>query len=138
MALTTIFALTGQYPQQLGTDPQTGEVLWQSQVMGISADLKTIFAKVLQFDPRDRYSSAREMLKALQPDQLSPKSTPAKSVPIPSPIVSPMSNMQTVAVTPRGYTSPAIQNQSAQNQPPYVYQSPQEPKKRCWGSYWQR
>jgi len=132
LALTAIFTLTGQYPQQLGTDPQTGEVLWQSQVMGISADLKTIFAKVLQFDPRDRYSSAREMLEALQPDQLSIQSTPEKSVLIPSPIVSPMSNMQTVAVTPRGYTPPAIQNQSP-HPSPYVYQSPQDPKKKMLG-----
>ena len=66
LALTAIFALTGQYPQQLGTDSQTGEILWQSQVLGISEDLKAIFAKVLQFDPRDRYNSAKEMLAVMQ------------------------------------------------------------------------
>lgn len=124
LALTAIFALTGQYPQQLGTDSQTGEVLWQSQVMEISANLKAIFTKALQFDPRDRYSSAREMLEAMQSEPLLNKSIPAKSVPIPPD----MSNMQTVAVNPRGYTPPAIQNESV-----YVYQSQQDPKKKMVG-----
>ena len=124
LALTAIFALTGQYPQQLGTDSQTGEVLWQSQVMEISANLKAIFTKALQFDPRDRYSSAREMLEAMQSEPLLNKSIPAKFVPIPPD----MSNMQTVAVNPRGYTPPAIQNESV-----YVYQSQQDPKKKMVG-----
>lgn len=123
LALTAIFALTGQYPQQLGTDPQTGEVIWQPHVMGISANLKAIFTKVLQFDPRDRYSSAREMLEALQPNPLN-QSKPTKSVPI-QPA---MSNMQTVAVTPKGYAPPVVQNQSV-----YVYQSQQDPKKKLLG-----
>ena len=124
LALTAIFALTGQYPQQLGTDSQTGEVLWQSQVMEISANLKAIFTKALQFDPRDRYSSAREMLEAMQSEPLLNKSIPAKFVPIPPA----MSNMQTVAVNPRGYTPPAIQNESV-----YVYQPQQDPKKKMVG-----
>ena len=124
LALTAIFALTGQYPQQLGTDSQTGEVLWQSQVMEISANLKAIFTKALQFDPRDRYSSAREMLEALQLSQSSNQSNSGKLVPIPPD----MSNMQTVAVNPRGYTPPAIQNESV-----YVYQPQQDPKKKMVG-----
>jgi len=125
LALTAIFALTGKYPQELGTDPQTGEVLWQSQVTGISADLKAIFTKALQFDPRDRYKSAREMFEALQPNQSSHQS---KSVPL-VPIQPAMSNMQTVAVTPRGYTPPAIQNQPDI----YVYQPQHDPKKKIFG-----
>ncbi len=127
LALTAIFALTGQYPQQLGTDSQTGEVLWQSQVMEISTDLKEIFTKALQFDPRDRYSSAREMLEAMQPEPLS-GSLSGKVIPKSVPIRPAMSNMQTVAVTPRGYTPPAIQNESV-----YVYQSQQDPKKKIVG-----
>lgn len=119
LALTAIFALTGKYPQELGTDPQTGEVLWQSHVLGISANLKAIFAKVLQFDPRDRYSSAREMLNALQANQ---SNTP-KQVPI----APAMSSMQTVAVTPRGYTPPDVPDQSV-----YVYQPQHDPKKKIF------
>ena len=125
LALTAIFALTGQYPQQIGTDQQTGEILWQSQVLGISEDLKAIFAKVLQFDPRDRYNSAKEMLGVMQPHLSIPTPIPVSpAIPIPSP----MSNMQTVAVTPRGYTPPAIENESV-----YVYQSSQTPKKQIIG-----
>ena len=132
LALTAIFALTGQYPQQLGTDPQTGEVLWQPHVREISTDLKTIFAKVLQFDPRDRYGSAREMLAALQSNQLptvsnnvsNNVSNSAKTVPI----APAMSSMQTVAVTPRGYTPPKIESAAA-----YAYQPQQDPKKKMWG-----
>jgi serine/threonine protein kinase, bacterial len=123
LSLTAIFALTGKYPQELGTDPQTGEVLWQTHLMGISADLKAIFAKVLQFDPRDRYSSAREMLEALQPTQLLNQSPPQQV-----PVAPAMSSMQTVAVTPRGYTPPNIPDQSV-----YVYQPQQNPKKKIFG-----
>jgi serine/threonine-protein kinase len=123
LSLTAIYAFTGKYPQELGTDPQTGEVLWQKHLTGISADLKAIFAKVLQFDPRDRYSSAREMLEALQPTQILNQSPP-KQPPTPPA----MSNMQTVAVTPRGYTPPIIPDQ-----PVYVYQPQKDPKKKIFG-----
>jgi len=127
LALTAIFALTGKYPQELGTDPQTGEVLWQSQVTGISADLTAIFTKALQFDPRDRYSSAREMLNALQVTQSPNQTNRAKTPPQPA-----MSNMQTVAVTPRGYVPPVIPNQP--DVPDiYVYQPQNDPKKKILG-----
>lgn len=69
LAITAIFALTGKYPQQIGTNQTTGELHWQPHLENgqrISAELKEIFAKALQFDPRDRYGSAREMLAALQ------------------------------------------------------------------------
>ena len=131
LALTAIFALTGKYPQQLSTDPQTGEIIWQPHVTGISAYSKAIFAIVLQFDPRDRYGSAREMLEALQPNQLSNQTNSGKLIPIPPR----MSNMQTVAVTPRGYSAPVNQSQNQnqnqnQNKSVYVYQSQQDPKKK--------
>ena len=123
LALTAVFALTGKYPQELGTDAQTGEVLWQPHLTGISANLKAIFAKVLQFDPRDRYSSAREMLEALQHNQRSNQSPPKRVAAAPA-----MSNMQTVAVTPRGYPNPTVPDQSV-----YVYQAQQDPKKKIFG-----
>jgi len=123
LAMTAIFALTGKYPQELGTDPQTGEVVWQPLVQGISTDLKAIFAKVLQFDPRDRYSSAREMLVALQATPIFNQSFPNQVPKSPA-----LSNMQTVAVTPRGYTPPTVPDQSV-----YVYQPQQNPKKKIFG-----
>lgn len=69
LAITAIFALTCKYPQQIGTSSTTGELHWQPHLengQGISSELKSVFAKALQFDPRDRYSSAKEMLAALQ------------------------------------------------------------------------
>ncbi|MBD2177722.1 serine/threonine protein kinase [Pseudanabaena sp. FACHB-1998] len=132
LALTAIFALTGKYPQELGTDPQTGEVIWQPHVMAISDDLKAIFTKVLQFDPRDRYSSAREMLTALQPDPQVPNLAETKPIPANSSAAN-MSSMQTVAVTPRGYVPPSnsTQNQNqSQNPEIYIYQPQKDPKKK--------
>ena len=70
LAITAIFALTAKYPQQIGTNPATGELNWQPYLeaisQGVSTELQAVFAKALQFDPRDRYSSAQEMLAALQ------------------------------------------------------------------------
>lgn len=125
LALTAIFALTGKYPQQLGTDSQTGEVLWRSQVTGISAELKAVFDKALQFDPRDRYGSAKEMLQALQGSISNPilptQSLPNQVIPVASPAIS---TMQTVAVTPRGYAAPVSQQSLESAQSVYVYKSP--------------
>ncbi|MBD2188596.1 serine/threonine protein kinase [Pseudanabaena sp. FACHB-723] len=130
LALTGIFALTGKYPQELGTDPQTGEVLWQSDVTGISPDLQGIFAKVLQFDPRDRYGSAREMLDALQANaNPAPVIAPVKSIPV----APAMSNMQTVAVTPKGYPPLTTPNQVIPDQSVYVYQPQQTSQKKVFG-----
>lgn len=130
LALTGIFALTGKYPQELGTDPQTGEVLWQSDVTGISPDLQGIFAKVLQFDPRDRYGSAREMLDALQANT-NPATVIAPVRPIP--VAPAMSNMQTVAVTPKGYPPLTTPNQVIPAQSVYVYQPQQTSQKKLFG-----
>jgi len=105
LALTVIYALTGKYPQQLGTDPQSGEVRWQSQV-NLSPELKAVFTKALQFDPRDRYSSAQQML-----DAIAVRSTNLA----PLPKSQSLSNMQTLAVTPRSHGEPPAQ-------PIYTYQ----------------
>jgi hypothetical protein len=63
------------------------------------------------------------MLEALQHNQRSNQSPPKKVAAPPA-----MSNMQTVAVTPRGYTPPSVPDQSA-----YVYQPQQDPKKKIFG-----
>lgn len=114
LALTVIYALTAKYPQQLGTDPQSGEVLWQSQV-SISPQLNAVFSKALQFDPRDRYSSAQEMLDAIA----------VRSADLaPLPRSHSLSNMQTLAVTPRGMGESPVQ-------PIYTYQ-PAPSKRRTF------
>ncbi|MGK7929891.1 MAG: protein kinase [Microcystaceae cyanobacterium] len=65
LGLTGIFLLTGQSPQYLDNDDQTGEIIWQNQVKTLSPSLATVLDQVIRFHPRDRYSSAKQMLAAL-------------------------------------------------------------------------
>ena len=65
LGLTMVYLLTGKSPQQLETDTQTGEIVWESEVQNISASLKSIINKAIAFHPRERYSSASEMLEDL-------------------------------------------------------------------------
>ncbi len=67
LGLTAIFLLTGKSPQELETDTQTGEIIWYNHADGIEPGLLKILDRAIKFHPRDRYSTAPEMLKALQP-----------------------------------------------------------------------
>lgn len=82
MGLTAIYALTGKQPQELQTDPSTGEFLWQQYATSISPSLAAVLNKTVQSHPRDRFHSALEMLQALQ----SPPAVPAYTPTIPSPL----------------------------------------------------
>ncbi|MCF2150600.1 serine/threonine protein kinase [Desmonostoc muscorum LEGE 12446] len=64
LALTAIFLLMGKSPQELMTDSHTGEHLWNRDA--ISPNLMEVLKKATQFDVRERYSTAKEMLDALQ------------------------------------------------------------------------
>lgn len=66
LALTIVYLLSGKSPQILETDSQTGEIIWVSEVRNISPSLKTIINKAIAYHPRERYSTALEMLEALQ------------------------------------------------------------------------
>jgi len=66
LGLTIVYLLTGKSPQQLETDLNTGEILWESDVRNISDSLKTVINKAIAFHPRERFSNALEMLQALQ------------------------------------------------------------------------
>lgn len=68
LGLTAIFLLTGKSPQELETDTQTGEIIWQNHADDIEPNLLAVLDKTIRFHPRDRYSTAPEMLKALQPE----------------------------------------------------------------------
>ncbi|WP_414571896.1 protein kinase domain-containing protein [Nostoc sp. CCY 9925] len=64
LALTAIFLLMGKLPHELMTDSYTGEHIWNRDA--ISPNLMEVLKKATQFDVRERYSSAKEMLDALQ------------------------------------------------------------------------
>ena len=66
LGLTIIYLLSGKSPQQLETDSHTGEIIWESDAGNISSSLTTVIKGAIAYHPRERFSSAREMLSALQ------------------------------------------------------------------------
>jgi serine/threonine protein kinase, bacterial len=66
LGLTAIYLLTGKSPQELGTDPATGAVLWRQYALSVTPSFAAVLEKAIQFSARDRFTSAREMLQALQ------------------------------------------------------------------------
>ncbi|AFY52886.1 serine/threonine protein kinase [Rivularia sp. PCC 7116] len=66
LGLTMVYLLSGKSPQQLETNSLTGEITWESEVGNISPALKTIINKAIAYHPRERYSSALEMLEDLR------------------------------------------------------------------------
>ncbi len=65
LGLVAIYLLTGLPPQALESDPQTGEMIWRDKAGHVSVQLVSVIAKAMRSHPRDRYSSATEMLAAL-------------------------------------------------------------------------
>ncbi|RUR76746.1 protein kinase [Chlorogloeopsis fritschii PCC 9212] len=109
LGMTAIYLLTGQPPQALEIDSRTGEILWHSHAMNVSPTLMGIIDKAIQYHPRDRYSSAREMLQALQTGGNQTISTPTLVSAPPArlssqsqPVVSPYSSQPTPS--PSGLT----------------------------------
>ncbi len=66
LGVTAIYLLTGRQAQELQTDPRTGEIIWHNHAVNISPTLKTIIDQAIQYHPRDRFASAKQMLDALQ------------------------------------------------------------------------
>ncbi|BAU66829.1 serine/threonine protein kinase [Stanieria sp. NIES-3757] len=65
LGLTAIFLLTGKSPHDLQSDPGTGEIIWQEYASQIDPKLVEILTQAIKFHPRDRFTTAREMLEAL-------------------------------------------------------------------------
>ncbi|MBE9167665.1 serine/threonine protein kinase [Pleurocapsales cyanobacterium LEGE 06147] len=88
LGLTAIFLLTGKSPQDLETDPRTGEIIWQQHASNLDSGLISVLDRAIRFHPRDRFASAKEMLAALH------SSTEIRNV-----------TSATLAVAPGGKTS---------------------------------
>ncbi|MBD2179733.1 protein kinase [Planktothrix sp. FACHB-1355] len=95
LGLTAIYLLTGKLPQELQVDSQTGELIWRQNAPNINRNLATVLDKAIRSHPRDRFSTARQMLDALQ---TSP--TPVAGVPL--------SQQETIAVSPGGASTQAV------------------------------
>jgi serine/threonine protein kinase, bacterial len=66
LGLTAIHLLTGKNPEQLQTNPQTGEILWQQHAPYVSSDLASVLSQAIKPQASDRFNTASKMLCALQ------------------------------------------------------------------------
>lgn len=64
LAATCIFLLTGKAPKEL-CDNTTGELAWEKHT-NVSGTFAKVLNKMLELDVRKRYSSANEVIKALE------------------------------------------------------------------------
>lgn len=87
LGMTAVYLLTGKLPQEMDSNVQTGQVLWQTCAPTVTPKLAAVIDKAIQFNPIDRYHSARDMQQALYgmvsfssstlpPTQISPVSSP--------------------------------------------------------------
>ena len=65
LGLTMIFLLTGKAPHELETDPRNGEIIWLEHAPHLDPHLRQIIDRAIRFHPRDRFSTAKEMLDVL-------------------------------------------------------------------------
>jgi len=67
LGLTAIYLLTGKHPQDLETNPQTGEILWEDYAPEeLSTDFKRVLNQAINPNLGIRFSTASKMLYALQ------------------------------------------------------------------------
>ncbi|MDZ7963074.1 MAG: IMS domain-containing protein [Aulosira sp. DedQUE10] len=120
LALTAIYLLTGKLPSEFPTDPGTGDILWRNLAFNISPDFAAVLDKAIQQSPRDRYLSARDMLAALQTQNLptvpilNPTliTTPTAPVYVSTPtVVSPPQQYQPPTPPPSPYPNPPVSSQ---------------------------
>jgi serine/threonine protein kinase, bacterial len=64
LGVTCIYLLTGKSPKELGYNPATGEIMWQSNIH-VSSHFADVLSKMLDMSVRHRYQSATEVLEAL-------------------------------------------------------------------------
>lgn len=126
LGLTAIYALTGKPPQDFVSDPQTGELIWRDAASNVSPELVSVIDKAVRSHPRDRYSSANQMLKALLGEQVAEQAT-ATSPPTP-PLNTPPSTLKTVVASPSPAMSQAVpQSGSASTYQQSVQNTQQQP-----------
>jgi serine/threonine-protein kinase len=111
LGLTAIYLLTGKIPQELPTEPNLGNILWRHFAPHLNVNFGDILDKAIAYHPKERFTSARDMLTALQTI-----SNPVAPAFVPTPTViaapSPLSLENTIAVSPGN----DIQNSHQTNQ----------------------
>jgi serine/threonine protein kinase, bacterial len=108
LGLTAIHLLTGKAPQEHTLDPYTGELLWQSPSTSVSEPLARVLDRSVRYHPRDRYTTAAEMLADLESTArpLSLQSTVMPVAPV-QPVTMPVVQPATIAVVQTTEPKPA-------------------------------
>ncbi|WP_071189917.1 serine/threonine-protein kinase [Trichormus sp. NMC-1] len=65
VGIIAIQALTGLLPQELEEDANTGEIIWRNHV-NVSPKLATVLNKMVSYDFRQRYRTAKEALQEVK------------------------------------------------------------------------
>ena len=76
LGLTAVFLLSGQAPQNLESDPNTGELLWRKVVPNLHGSLARVIDQAVRFHPRDRFADANAMLGAMTAQGIDTMSQP--------------------------------------------------------------
>ncbi|MGB5768953.1 MAG: serine/threonine-protein kinase [Crocosphaera sp.] len=64
VGVTCVYLLTAKTPKDIGCDPETGEIAWETYV-DISESLARVLKKTLEVSVKHRYKSAQEVLDAM-------------------------------------------------------------------------
>ncbi|RMF24404.1 MAG: serine/threonine protein kinase [Cyanobacteria bacterium J083] len=75
LGLTAVFLLTAKHPQELPSNPQTGEILWRKELPDLPGNLATVLDRVLRFNPAERFANANSMLRVLTTTDLARNKT---------------------------------------------------------------
>lgn len=98
LGMTAIYLLTGRIPQQLDTNPMTGELSWQQYAPSISPEFAAILNKAVQMSAHFRFATATEMLSALQTSSVAATIPPTIAPPITPPPIPAPSEIHTQAL----------------------------------------
>ncbi|BAY86717.1 serine/threonine protein kinase [Calothrix parasitica NIES-267] len=96
LGMTAIYLLTGKMPQELDSDPRTGEVIWKEHAPDVNPELANVLDRAIQSHLRDRFSTANEMLNALQSETIA---TTVIAPPLPVAATVPPSNQASTVIS---------------------------------------
>ncbi len=113
LGITAIYLLTGKQPQELEINPYSGEIVWEQYAININPVLKGVIDKAIQYHPRDRFYTAKDMLAALQGmENMIPPTQPPSLPTQPPSIQTAKSSAETV-----NYNKPPTKDKSANDFP---------------------
>ncbi len=132
LGLTAIYALTGKLPQELLTNPMTGEIEWRQYAPTISVGLASVIDKAISPGIQSRFQTATQMLDALRATEVSNATSAGMPAGMPGTVMSmPTSGAMPTQVTsyphnmaphnmapPSGGPQPTVVASTPMNYPP--------------------